>query len=73
LIVEGIAGLLEREVECVVAPALAYCPSTYAASGPEKNTLHTGFDAFERHVYGVLRSLLEGGWKNIAVLDPPPV
>lgn len=68
LIVEGVAALLEREKDVVLAPAVSYGPSSYAASGPEQGTLHMDMDAFERHVYGILKALLEGGWKNIYVL-----
>lgn len=68
LIVEGIANLLEQEKEIVVAPTAAYCPSTWVASGPEMNTLSMDMSGFERHAHGILRGLLEGGWKNIKVL-----
>ncbi len=68
LIVEGVANLLEQQAEIVLAPTMAYCPSTYAASGPEGNTLHYGMDTFERFAHGVLQSFLEGGWRNIVVL-----
>lgn len=68
LIVEGVSALLEKEMNIVVAPTVAYGPSSYAASGPEKGTLHMDMDAFERHVSGILRSLLEGGWRRICVL-----
>jgi creatinine amidohydrolase/Fe(II)-dependent formamide hydrolase-like protein len=68
LIVEGIANLLAQGKEIVIAPTVAYGPSSYAASGPEMGTLHMDMDAFERHVYGILKALLEGGWKNITVL-----
>lgn len=68
LIVEGVANLLEREREIVVAPTMAYCPSTYAASGPEMGTLHMDMDDFGRYCHGILKSFLEGGWQNIVVL-----
>lgn len=68
LIVEGIAALLEWEREIVVAPTVAYCPSGYAASGPEKGTINMDMDAFERHARGILEAFLEGGWRNIYVL-----
>lgn len=68
LIVEGVASLLEHGNEVVVAPTVAYGPSSYAASGPEKGTLHMDMDAFERHAGCILKALLEGGWRNITVL-----
>jgi creatinine amidohydrolase/Fe(II)-dependent formamide hydrolase-like protein len=68
LIVEGVAALLAREKEIIIAPTVAYGPSSYAASGPEMGTLHMDLDAFEHHVYGILKALLEGGWRNITVL-----
>lgn len=68
LIAEGVAEMLEREKELVLAPTVAYGPSSYAASGPEKGTISTDMDDFERHIYGILHALLEGGWRNIHVL-----
>jgi creatinine amidohydrolase/Fe(II)-dependent formamide hydrolase-like protein len=68
IITEGIAELLEKETEMVLAPSFAYAPSSYAASGPEKGTVHTDMDVFERFIKGILRAFLEGGWENIYIL-----
>lgn len=68
LIVEGIARELEKEENIVIAPTIAYGPSSYAASGSEKGTIHVNMSTFERHVYDILRNYLDAGWRNIYIL-----
>ncbi len=64
----GLLEKLEKEKEMVIAPAVWYTPSSYAVAGPEKGTVHVACDVFEKYMYNILKSLLEGGWKNIYLL-----
>jgi creatinine amidohydrolase/Fe(II)-dependent formamide hydrolase-like protein len=68
LIVEGLLERLSRTKEMVIAPSIWYGPSSYAVAGPEKGTIDVSYDRFEGHVYDILKSLIEGGWRNICVL-----
>ncbi len=68
IIVEGIAKLLEQQSNIVLAPTFSYAPSSYAASGPEKGTIHMDMDVFEQYIKGLLRAFIEGGWENIYIL-----
>jgi creatinine amidohydrolase/Fe(II)-dependent formamide hydrolase-like protein len=68
LIVEGLLERLSRTKKMVVAPSIWYGPSSYAVAGPEKGTVDVSYDRFEGHVYDILKSLVEGGWRNIYVL-----
>jgi creatinine amidohydrolase/Fe(II)-dependent formamide hydrolase-like protein len=68
LIVEGLLERLAKQKELVIAPTIAYGPSSYAVAGPEKGTVDVNYDRFEAHVYDILHSLLYGGWRNIYVV-----
>lgn len=68
LIVEGLLERLSRSRPLVIAPCLWYGPSSYAVAGPEKGTIDVEYDRFEAHVSDILKSLIDGGWRNIYVL-----
>lgn len=68
LIVEGLLERLSRSRPLVIAPSLWYGPSSYAVAGPEKGTIDVEYDRFEAHVSDILKSLIDGGWRNIYVL-----
>ena len=68
IITEGIAKLLEQQSDIVLAPTFSYAPSSYAASGPQKGTIHLDMDVFEQYTKGLLRAFIEGGWTNIYIL-----
>lgn len=68
LIVEGLLERLSRTKAMVIAPSIWYGPSSYAVAGPEKGTVDVDYDHFEGHVYDILKSLIESGWRNIYVL-----
>ena len=65
LIVNGLLERLEAERNVVICPPVWYGVSGYAVGGPEKNTVSVDIDAFEANIYGMLKSFLRGGWKNI--------
>jgi len=58
----------KRRMPLVIAPSLWYGPSSYAVAGPEKGTIDVEYDRFEAHVSDILKSLIDGGWRNIYVL-----
>ena len=68
LIVEGLLERLGRRQEMVVAPGVYYGPSSYAVAGPEKKTIDVRLEAFEKHVYDILKGFLDTGWRNIRVV-----
>ncbi len=68
IITESVARLLEQESDIVLAPTFNYGPSSYAASGPEKGTIHADMDVFEHFIKDILRAFIEGGWSNIYIL-----
>lgn len=58
----------EQERDIVLAPPIWYGPASYCVAGPEKNTIHVDPDVFEQYVYCILKSLLQGGWRNFYLL-----
>ncbi len=68
IITESVARLLEQESDIVLAPTFSYGPSSYAASGPEKGTIHADMDVYEQFMKGILRAFIEGGWSSIYIL-----
>ncbi len=65
LIVEGLLERLEAKRDVVIYPPVWYGVSSYAVAGPEKDSVTVDVDVFEANMYGILKSLLYGGWKNI--------
>ncbi len=61
-------GELEKRIDCVIAPAIHYGPSSYAVAGPEKGTIDVDTARFERHVSDILQALLENGYRRIFVV-----
>ena len=68
LIAQGLAQKLEAERELVILPTFWYGASSYAVGGPEKGTLHVDGEILIQPLKGIFVSLLEGGFRNIAVL-----
>lgn len=52
----------------MIAPAIAYSPSSYAVGGRKSGTVHVPERAFEDYVYYVFKSFLYAGFKNIYVV-----
>lgn len=65
LITNGLLERLEKEKNVVIYPPIWYGVGSYAVAGPKKNSITVDVDAFEENVYGILKSLLYGGWRNI--------
>lgn len=58
----------EKERDIVVAPPIWYGPASYSVAGPEKNSIDIDADIFSKYVYNILKSLLQGGWRNIYIV-----
>ncbi len=68
LIAEGLVNKVAEKKEIIVAPSIAYSPSSYAVGGRQSGTVHVVERAFEEYVYYVFKSFLYSGYKNIYVV-----
>lgn len=68
LVVEGLLEKLAEKKELMIAPTIAYSPSSYAVGGRKSGTVHVPERAFEDYVYYVFKSFLYAGFKNIYVV-----
>ena len=65
LVVTGCLRELEKEKEIVVCPPIWYGVASYAVCGPRPGHFHVDEDTYADYLYGVLRSMVYGGNKNI--------
>lgn len=68
LIAEGLVNELAKKKELMIAPTIAYSPSSYAVGDEKSGTVHVPERAFEDYVYYVFMSLLNSGYRNIYVV-----
>ena len=68
LIAEGLVNELAKRKELMIAPTIAYSPSSYAVGGRKSGTVHVPERAFEDYVYYVFKSMLYSGFRNIYVV-----
>ncbi len=68
LVAEGLVKKLAEEKELMIAPTIAYSPSSYAVGGRTTGTVHIPERAFEEYVYHVFKSLLYSGYRNVYVV-----
>jgi len=68
LVVEGLLERVAEKKEIMLAPSIAYSPSSYAVGGRKSGTVHVPERAFEDYVYYVFKSLLYAGFRNIYVV-----
>ena len=68
LIAEGLVNKLAEKKEIMIAPSIAYSPSSYAVGDDKSGTVHVEERAFENYVYYVFKSLLSAGYRNIYVV-----
>ena len=68
LIAEGLVSELAKKKELMIAPTIAYSPSSYAVGDEKSGTVHVPERAFEDYVYYVFMSLLNSGYRNIYVV-----
>jgi len=68
LIAQGIVHLVEKQVECVVAPTLFYGYTGEWAAGVEKGEIHVDGTALYGYVKPILTAFYSQGWNRIFVL-----
>ena len=68
LIAEGLVEKVAEKKEIMIAPTIAYSPSSYAVGGRKSGTVHVPERAFEDYVYYVFKSFLYSGYRNIYVV-----
>lgn len=68
LIAEGLVNLVAEKKEIMIAPTIAYSPSSFAVGDDKSGTVHVEERAFENYVYYVFKSLLSAGYRNIYVV-----
>ena len=68
LIAEGLVKKVSEQKEIMIAPTIAYSPSSYAVGGKDSGTVHVAERAFENYVYYVFKSMLYSGFRNIYVV-----
>lgn len=68
LVAEGLVKKLAEEKEILIAPTIAYSPSSYAVGDEKSGTVHVPERAFEDYVYYVFMSMLNAGYRNIYVV-----
>ena len=68
LIAEGLVKKVAEQKEIMIAPTIAYSPSSYAVGGKESGTVHIPERTFEDYVYYVFKSMLYSGFRNIYVV-----
>jgi creatinine amidohydrolase len=68
LVAEGLIKKLAEEKEIMIAPTIAYSPSSFAVGDDKSGTVHVEERAFENYVYYVFKSLLSAGYRNIYVV-----
>ena len=68
MICQGFADKIAESKECVVCPPVWYGVASYAVGGPENGTVTIDVDVYENYIYGSLKSMLYGGFKNIYML-----
>lgn len=68
LVAEGLLQKLAEKKELMIAPSIAYSPSSYAVGGRKSGTVHVPERAFEDYIYYVFKSFLYAGFRNIYVV-----
>ena len=68
MICQGFADKIAESKECVVCPPVWYGVASYAVGGPENGTVTIDVDVYENYIYGILKSMLYGGFRKIYML-----
>lgn len=68
LVAEGLIEKLAERKEIIIAPSVAYSPSSYAVGDATTGTVHVKENAFEEYLYYVFKSFLYTGLRNIYVV-----
>lgn len=65
MVVTGCLRELEKEKEIVVCPPIWYGVASYAVCKPCVGHVHVDEDTYFQYIYSVLKSMIDGGVKNI--------
>lgn len=65
MVITGCLRELEKERELVVLPPIWYGVASYAVGGPETGTIQIDEDVHSAYLYCLLKSLIQGGVKNL--------
>lgn len=68
LVAEGLIEKLGESKKIIIAPSIAYSPSSYAVGDKTTGTVHVKEKAFEDYVYYIFKSFLYSGFRNIYVV-----
>jgi creatinine amidohydrolase len=68
LITQGIAHLVEKEVECVVAPTFFYGYTGNWAGGIEVGEIHVDGDALFAYVKPIVKAFVDAGWRRVYII-----
>ena len=68
LVAEGLAKKLAEKKDIIIAPTIAYSPSSWAVGDSTSGTVHISEDIFEAYLFEIFMSLLSAGNRNIYVL-----
>ena len=65
MVITGVLRELEKTKEIVVCPPIWYGVASYAVCEPRPGHFHVDEDAYASYIYCVLKSMIDGGLKNI--------
>lgn len=65
MVINGVLRELEKEKEIVICPPIWYGVASYAVAGPESGTIQVDEDAYANYLTCILRSMIQGGVKNL--------
>lgn len=65
MVVTGCLRELEKEKEIVICPPIWYGVASYAVCAPKPDHIHVDEDTYAQYLYCILKSMIQGGNKNI--------
>jgi creatinine amidohydrolase len=68
LVAEGLLEKLAEKKDIIIAPSIAYSPSSWAVGDATSGTVHIDEVVFEEYAYNIFMSMLYAGLRNIYVL-----
>lgn len=68
MVITGCLRELEQEKEIVVCPPIWYGVASYAVCAPKPGHIHVDEDSYTNYIYGILKSMIYGGIKNIYLI-----
>lgn len=65
MVINGCLRELEKEKEIVICPPIWYGVASYAVCTPRPDHVHVDEDTYAQYLYCILKSMINGGIKNI--------